>query len=186
MGTPHDSAHAIPNNQCTDNVGPLYVSNDNKRAVPLLLTNGAAAKSEHFYAPNGAQQDSAHAIPSDQCIDNVEALYTCNDIKRTLPLLLTNGATAKYEHFNASNGARQFLQSFAKGSPRSFSPHSFVFSQSSLGDNRIKEEPVVKSNGFQRCATNGNGTSSSTMSAGSSLRQYHPWLLSRTLKLIMT
>lgn len=86
-----------------------------------------------------------------------------NDIKRVLPLSITLGSAAKSERSYAPNGEHQLPQSFTN---RSFSPHSFAPNQSSLGDNRIKEEPSVKFTGFQGRTGNGNGMSSSTMPTG--------------------
>ncbi|XP_062184169.1 helicase-like transcription factor CHR28 isoform X2 [Phragmites australis] len=116
----------------------------------------------------GMPHDSAHAIPIGQWIDNVGTLHVSDDNKKTLPLSLTNGTAAKSEHFYASNDAHQFPQSFTQGSSRIFSENRILHqsiepNHSSLGDNRIKEELTVKSNGFQRCLANGNGMSSSTM-----------------------
>ncbi|GJN26356.1 hypothetical protein PR202_gb14282 [Eleusine coracana subsp. coracana] len=166
VGMPHESACAVPNDQCNDDMGKLYVCNDDKKTLPLLLTNGAAVKSEHFSAPNGASSDSAHAIPNGQRMDNVGALYACKDNTRILPSSLTSGTTAKSEHSYAPYGALQFPQYFPRVIPGSFSPQSFASSYSIKGDNKIKEEPTVKSNGFQSCSVNGNGTSSSTVSTG--------------------
>ncbi|XP_066349545.1 helicase-like transcription factor CHR28 isoform X2 [Miscanthus floridulus] len=51
-------------------------------------------------------------------------------------------------------------QSFTYGS---VIPQSFAPSHSSLGDNRIKEEPSMTFSGFQRCSASGNGMPSSTV-----------------------
>ncbi|RCV35545.1 hypothetical protein SETIT_7G248400v2 [Setaria italica] len=83
-----------------------------------------------------------------------------NDIKRDIPLSITYGSAAKSEPFHGPNVEHQFPQSFTNGN---FSPQSFASNHSSLGDNRIKEEPAVKFGGFQRCTANGNGMSSSTI-----------------------
>uniref|UniRef100_A0A0E0KVL3 Uncharacterized protein n=1 Tax=Oryza punctata TaxID=4537 RepID=A0A0E0KVL3_ORYPU len=45
-------------------------------------------------------------------------------------------------------------------------PHSFPFSHSSLGDNKIEEESTVKYNGFQTSAANGIEMPTSSMSTG--------------------
>ncbi|WVZ87280.1 hypothetical protein U9M48_033941 [Paspalum notatum var. saurae] len=81
-----------------------------------------------------------------------------NDIKRTIPLSITNCPTVKCEPFYAQNVEHQPPQSFTHGS---FIPQPFASSHSSLGDSRIKEEPDLKFTGFQRCTANGNGMSSS-------------------------
>ncbi|KAL6844536.1 hypothetical protein ACP4OV_026209 [Aristida adscensionis] len=112
----------------------------------------------------GIPHDSAHAIPNDQSNGSLEAR---DDNKSDLQLLLlTNGTSANSEYYCASNGERQFPQSFTEGSSRSFSenrilPQSFDSNHSSLGGNSIKEESSVPSDGFQRCATNGNEVFSS-------------------------
>ncbi|CAL5029860.1 unnamed protein product [Urochloa decumbens] len=82
-----------------------------------------------------------------------------NDIKRDIPLSITYGSAAKPEQFYDPNVEHQLPQSFANGS---FSPQSFAPNHSSLGDNRIKEDPTLNFSGFQGCTANGNGMSSST------------------------
>lgn len=93
-----------------------------------------------------------------------------NDIKRVLPLSITYGSSAKSEHIYAPNCGHEYPRSFAN---RSFSPQSFAPNQSSLGDNRIKEEATMKFSGFQRNTGNGNGMSSSTMATGDILFTIH-------------
>jgi len=83
-----------------------------------------------------------------------------NDISRDLPLSITYGSAAKSEHFYVPSFEHQLPQSCTN---ESFSPQSFAPNHSSLGENRIKEEPAVKFSGFQRFTDNGNGMSSSTM-----------------------
>jgi hypothetical protein len=162
-GMPHESTFAIPDDQCNDAVGKLYACNDYKGTLPLLLTNGAPAKSEHFDAPSGAPYDSVHV--NGQHIYDAEALYACNINNRILPLLLTNGAAANSGHSHIP----QFPQSVTREIPRSFSPQSFASSHPIFSDNKIKEESTMKLNGFQRSSTNGNGTSSSTVPTGDTL-----------------
>jgi hypothetical protein len=48
-GSPSDSAHV--NGQYMDDPEALYACNVKNRILPLLLTNGAAANSEHSYIP---------------------------------------------------------------------------------------------------------------------------------------
>jgi hypothetical protein len=86
-----------------------------------------------------------------------------NDIKRDIPLSKTDGSAAKSEHFYCPNVEHQLPQSFTYAN---FSPQSFASNHSSVGDNRIKEEPAVKFGGFQRRTANGNGMSSSTTPTG--------------------
>ena len=93
-----------------------------------------------------------------------------NDISRDIPLSITYGSAAKSEHFYVPSVEHQLPQSCTN---ESFSPQSFAPNHSSLGENRIKEEPAVKFSGFQRFSANGNGMSSSTMPSGDILFTIH-------------
>jgi len=93
-----------------------------------------------------------------------------NDISRDIPLSITYGSAAKSEHFYVPSFEHQLPQSCTN---ESFSPQSFAPNHSSLGENRIKEEPAVKFSGFQRFTDNGNGMSSSTMPTGDILFTIH-------------
>ena len=75
--------------------------------------------------------------------------------------------------FYSQNVEHQLPQSFTYGS---FVPQSFAPSHSSLGDNRIKEEPSMTFSGFQRCSASGNGIPSSTVPIGDILF-YYPEIL---------
>ncbi|KAL6651979.1 hypothetical protein ACP70R_010904 [Stipagrostis hirtigluma subsp. patula] len=221
MGTPHDSAHDIPNDQFIDNVKAPLISNDNKRALPLLLTCGAAASSENLCASNGADQFpqsftegssrccSENRIPSQpfasslgdnmieeesnvkfdgfqRCPANENGSTTmgssrCLSENRILPQSfassyssLGNNSFKEESTMNPDgfqrrganvNGLTTEGNTISFGGKRIL-PQSFVSSHSSLSDNRIEEEPTVKSNDFQRYAANGNGISSSTMFTG--------------------
>ncbi|CAN6236338.1 unnamed protein product [Urochloa humidicola] len=142
-----------------DPVSPFYLP-----LVPL----STAPDQNSVEQPTGMGYDDWHEIAKKEYDDwfsirNAPSSSTPvdNDIKREIPLSITYGFAAKPEQFYAPNVEHQLPQSFTNGS---FSPQSFAPNHSSLGDNRIKEDPTLNFSGFQRCTANGNGMSSSTMS----------------------
>lgn len=133
---------------------PLSLSSGRNSSHPFSLTGGNNIESVCHRAPVvsagriyplssslGMPHDSSHAIPYDQNIDTVGAIYASNNNDRILPSSLTNGAC-------------HFPQSFTNGSSRSF------------GENWTKEELTVKSDSVQKSVVNGIGIPSSTIATG--------------------